>query len=606
MATLRSPIALRLLAHDPNVAADAALVEALSTLVPEVQHEVIDLLVRRAHSPSLTRLIGRSVTFDDSLNDQLARRAGDLAASLRMAIESENGDERLGAIGLIERGRATHLAYLLADALRSRCPRTRERAADALYNLTSHWLGVNAAISEGRPLSEEERGRTMHWLAEALRSGVSNWELHLQPKVLEAATWLADPLEETIVAKLNDPRCKLAHVLEGMLLSGPDPRKAGFAVRALAIPSLRSAAVVVIRRAQAPDSVRALVAQADLLKRPDVAGGALRIPDCEWLDPSVALFHEAGAGQAEKAVAWLGAIGCPKAAKTQRLWTLITGGSKEFQSAVLHQLVSDRSPEALGLLEGIASSHEEELAGRAREELRRRGRWADGSVPTALDRDDPALLMKLRAQLAAANSRERAHALQRIRECGLTRTLEERIYHLAYDPDALVRSRAISLLADLPGRTSERILRAALDDPDPRVQANAIDVLDALNVPSRREPTQAKLGSPNNRVRANAIKALLRTEVRQAGTALLEMLGHPSRDHRVSALWVVERLNLQSLGRRLRELSQLDPDPKVRARSLRVLQGWGWASRGQEAAEENVFSSLTPGKPAEARCHRSC
>ena len=87
-----------------------------------------------------------------------------------------------------------------------------------------------------------------------------------------------------------------------------------------------------------------------------------------------------------------------------------------------------------------------------------------------------------------------------------------------------MRSLAVGLLADLPGPTSQRILRIAVQDADPRVQANAIEALDKLDLEERIPATTAHLDSPHARVRANAVKSLLRVELEKAGEVLLDML----------------------------------------------------------------------------------
>ncbi len=186
------------------------------------------------------------------------------------------------------------------------------------------------------------------------------------------------------------------------------------------------------------------------------------------------------------------------------------------------------------------------------------------------DRGD--LLVPIRAKLASNNCADRGQALQLARAMGQARAVEEQVYKLSHDPDAVVRSLAISMLAELPGPTGRRILRAAMMDPDERVQANAVEVLDVLDVPDRLADTEPKLESPNNRVRANAVKSLLRMEFRKSGDVLLNMLDDPSSAPRISALWVIERLELASVVRRVTAMSRHDSDLRVRRRAQRVLR----------------------------------
>ena len=150
------------------------------------------------------------------------------------------------------------------------------------------------------------------------------------------------------------------------------------------------------------------------------------------------------------------------------------------------------------------------------------------------------------------------------------------------------------MLAKLPGPTTSRILRAAADDQDERVQANAIEALEVLDSEDRRRCTEPKLESPNSRVRANAVKSLLRAELHQAGEILLDMLEDSSPAHRLSALWVVERLELRAVAGRLLDISQNDPDQRVKRRAARVSRGLAGekgnhgGAAGQEAGNEQV------------------
>ena len=178
----------------------------------------------------------------------------------------------------------------------------------------------------------------------------------------------------------------------------------------------------------------------------------------------------------------------------------------------------------------------------------------------------------VRGKLASASPPDRARALRLVRQIGYVREVEEQIYRLAHDPDPMVRSAAIGCLQQLPGVTTNRILRGALGDSDARVQADAVEALDTLDVQDRVALTRPKLESMNNRVRANAVKSLLRTELQQAGETLLDMLDHTSRSHRLSALWVVSRLGLGGVVHRIETMSQSDPDEQVRRRAARVLE----------------------------------
>ena len=186
-----------------------------------------------------------------------------------------------------------------------------------------------------------------------------------------------------------------------------------------------------------------------------------------------------------------------------------------------------------------------------------------------------ALPALLRARLAFGDPAERRRTLRMVADLGVTKELTETVYRSAHDTDPSVRGCAISILGNMPGPTSVRILRQAVNDPDERVQATAIEVLDRMDWSERAPVTRPKLRSPHNRVRANAIKSLLRMEISEAGDALLDMLEDSSGSHRLSAIWVVERVGLKSLAPRMTMLSRDDPDERVRRRAASAIQSLG-------------------------------
>jgi HEAT repeat protein len=165
---------------------------------------------------------------------------------------------------------------------------------------------------------------------------------------------------------------------------------------------------------------------------------------------------------------------------------------------------------------------------------------------------------------------DRLEALQRVNSSGAVSDHADAVYSACNDPDPSVRAVGISLLAQIPGAATIRLLRQALNDRDPRVQANAIEVLDAIGFAERVHWIADKMKSADSRVRANAIRSCLRAEMYQAAEALLAMIESESSAHRVSALWLVEKLRLRTLLPRVQEIMEKDPDPRVRGRAKRI------------------------------------
>ncbi len=599
------PRALGLLDGEPNIAADAALALALPHLDRPTQRIVLQMLLDRGEVDALATLIGDYDTYGDDTRELLLEHVRNLHSGIRRAAGSTSFKRRAGAIDLIVASRSGKLVYLLAEALKGRCARTRERAAAGLHAMANDWLeSERSAPSDGSAAQHAAYGDD---LTEAVRVALMTWEVHLRPKILEATAWLSDRLFAALQRKLQEPRTKVARAFGDLLAAASDPRLAGFALRALAVPELRTAAARTISEARDERFIRAIFAEGWLLCDPEIRKGCRWIRGARWLTGDVDLFRELDERESADAMMLVHAIGGPPEPRLDLFRRLIGTGDERIRRALLWQLISDESDPVTELLHLIAGRTDGEAATIARREFqRRRGvhttppatpdesesssaaakaqrlfarAWEDfdqvdaahrTAVIDSLRQCGAILPVLLRAKFAASDAMDRARALRMTHTLGMLRQLEEQVYHLARDPDPIVRSSAVLLLAELPGAASQRILRAAVDDPDARVQANVIEALDKLDAANRAEITGKKLDSPHNRVRANAVKSLLRTDLRQAGDTLLDMLDDTSSAHRLSALWVVQRLKLQSLFERLIDMSRNDPDEKVRRRAARV------------------------------------
>lgn len=626
MGTPPLPAAFAHLMDTRNLAADAALVEVLPHLEPFAQAAALEILVKRGEAPFLAQVVGRFGESGEILQQLVLGNVNGLSAGVRLAISSTSFQHRASAIEVIRQSKAARLAYLLPDALRYRCRQTRELAATALHQMTAHLLD---RLEGGPPPAEVvELNVSASCLGEALGSAVRCWEAHLQPKVLQAAFWLGDRVEPAIVRKLAEQRTKITHALTDLLEGTSDPRLAGFVLRALAIPELRSAAARSISRAHDTIFLRAVLVESWLLADAEIERGCRWIRDGRWLQEAIETLHGLEPRAVAGAVRFLTSIGGPHDGKVKRLGELAGAGSDDVRRAVLWQLVHDDSKASTELLTVIAARTGSSIATMATRELRRRrgGESGGGTPPEPVtaatpqaatlqlfDRywqqfDDlsqeeqvtagaairhriPQIGALLEAKLASTDPLDQARALRIVRRLELAKGMEASIYRLASGPDSVARSLAVSMLVELPGATAERLLRRAVNDPDERVQANAIETLDQLNVEDRVHYTRPKLDSPNSRVRANAIKALLRVELRQAGEALIDMLEAPSPAHRLSALWVIERLRSPAVIHMVRDMTCNDPDQRVRERAKRLCGA---------LAADSVAASQQPSAPADA------
>ncbi|MHC4089737.1 MAG: HEAT repeat domain-containing protein [Planctomycetota bacterium] len=608
------PAAYALLPDVPNLAVETALLEALPDLEANEQCAALDALVARRRDRGLRQLVGNFAGFDAGLQDRILARTRGLYAGARLAMADENLDVRTGAIEFIRRSGDCRLAYLLAGALRQPCPKTRERAGEAIHDVTEHYLTRRATAAEQAAIEPDlqSEGR---YLAGALRQAVESWDMHFRPAVLTAAMWMAEEVEDDLLAEAAAPRSKLPRGLLERLYVPEDGRLAAFALRALQSPPLRVEAARTIEAARHADFVTGLISESWVLADPRIALPCLRIRRLNWLDEGAPALTDLPPVQVEGAVRLIAASGMPSDNKVRLYAQLLAEADSNGRRAAFWKLIDVRTEAANCLLRELAQHRDDPLSPAAAAELDRRGCTSEVTSPgrfDALDQDAlssalipagdqplefeefwrafdslddssrepageaarrecPDLADRLRAKLVAGETSDRVKALRMVRELEFTRQVEEQIYRLANDADSVVRSLATALLIDLDGPTTRRILRRALDDPDARVQANAIEALDYIELPQRDRDLVPKLDAPHQRVRATAVAALLKMQVPEAAEALLEMLEAPSRAQRISALWVVEHLQLASLVHRLADLSQNDPDPQVRRRAGRVL-----------------------------------
>ena len=607
-----TPPALALLAGDPNQAADETLLAVLPSLAGDARGTVLDVLVAREQPRSLATIVAGFNRYDDDLQAMVLDRLDGLFVGVRGAASMGTYEQRASAFDLIVRAHDGRNAYLLADALRHPCGRTREHGAEALAAMTAQLLDTRQAGLTAPAVPGWHRQCQL--LVDALRRALGSWEVHHQTTALRACLWMADHLEADLLAKLAEPRAKLSPAMQRLIGQTSDPRLAGFVLRALALPELRAEAVRTIARARDATFIKALVRESWQLVDPEVRRRCRWIRELHWLEAHWPRLTAARAPLPARAVQLVAATGLPPDTR-RALWRDTWGqGDAALDRALVAQLIGDVNPLTTSLLMEAARHSDALVARIAQRALHRRQRQPGDEhqaggvalplgppippVPTStaplweqlwehfeqlgddecrqlagrLGEHVPALLVQLRARLGGSDQQTRIRALRFAKAMHLVGELSEQVYRLVHDPEPSVRSCALTLLVELPGPATLRVLRDALNDPDPRVQANAIDTLDTLELADQVTQLPDKLVSPHQRVRANAIQALLRRELAEAGDALLDMLEHESPAHRLSALWVVERLKLRSLLARLEAATRRDPDPRVRKRARRVLK----------------------------------
>ncbi len=616
------------LIHTRNLSADAALLAALPTAGEDHQEWILDTLLKRGTSEGLGGLVRCYHQLGHNSQRVAVTRIDQLFATLRLSIKADDLKTRLNTIEMIAQSGNHRLGYLLGVALRDPERHARAAAAQALRGVASRFCtlaealratlarqvgsGPAAMIAQQQELVRLAEDRRL--LAATLEQAVESFDTHQHTEVLEAAMWFADALGPAFWYRAGRPFGKCSRAMQEIFRRSSSPRLVAFAYQALRRAELRS----VIARGVAPrrdkEFMAEMIRQSWAIADPAVQKGLGWIKQLAWLDAIRESVHELPDEVSSRAARFVTALSVPIDKKITFLRHLLSKGSRAAQEASLWALIEIRSDSATELLRAVAGRDDPQLSRIAGRELMRRGLAelspaTEGEISTPLlsareipgqppqpwtfqaywdafpDMDDnaqvsagremiklvPEAPQHLTRKMRAGKRSERIRALQIARTLGLSKGLDEQVYLLAHDPDRFVRSAAIASLAELPGPTTRRILRAALLDSDPRVQANAIEALDKLHDIAEVRRVASKVSDRNQRIRANTIKALLRLGLHEAARALLAMLSDSDRAQRVSALWVIERLNLRALIYRVVQMASNDPDPQVRRRATRLL-----------------------------------
>jgi HEAT repeat protein len=185
----------------------------------------------------------------------------------------------------------------------------------------------------------------------------------------------------------------------------------------------------------------------------------------------------------------------------------------------------------------------------------------------------PDAMQRLSRRLSTGPIEQRVKALQIVQELGLAEQLRAALIPLCSHPHARVRSKAVSVLGEVPAIATTVVLDKILNDTDARVRANAIEVLESKQAEEYVPLLAQRARSAHNRERANAIKALCRMKVATASNQLLTMLRDQRSEHRISAMWALRQIGWWALLSEVGRIAKVDTDPRAKRYALTVLRG---------------------------------
>jgi hypothetical protein len=184
----------------------------------------------------------------------------------------------------------------------------------------------------------------------------------------------------------------------------------------------------------------------------------------------------------------------------------------------------------------------------------------------------PDAVLRLGRRLGAPDIDGRIKAMQITQELGLSDQLRSQLIQLCTDPNAKVRSKAISVVGDLPDLPPDPLIERLMLDSDARVRANTIEILESRKKTAFLPVLAQRARSAHSRERANAIKAMHRMRVTTASSQLLVMMRDERSEHRISALWALGQTGIWQLVNEAVRLAKEDANLKVRRYALAVVK----------------------------------
>jgi HEAT repeat protein len=184
----------------------------------------------------------------------------------------------------------------------------------------------------------------------------------------------------------------------------------------------------------------------------------------------------------------------------------------------------------------------------------------------------PDALQRLQRRSLTGTIEHRVKALQIIQELGVAESMREALIQLCADPNPRIRSKAVTVLGEVPTAPSTLLIDKLMNDTDARVRANAVEVMEGRGDPEFIPALTQQALAATGRERANAIKAMHRMKVGMAGGQLLQMLRDGRAEHRISALWALRQIGWWQLLNEVGRLARADDNVRVRRYALGVLK----------------------------------
>lgn len=617
------------LVESQNQAADDVLLEALAIGDTAEQAVALEGLTRRGTTHGITGVLGFFARLAEPLQAVAVEKIKSAHTALRAASRNADYAVRLAAMRVVAVGRQGKLAYLLAENLRESDEALSQAACDALLSM-SRWVAeTSRAMSDLADDTEAGERELMARYAEmmdqrpdieaAVARGMDVVRTRHAQDLLRAALLLCDWPGSRTLAILKTSRHGGQATMVRRLQQPPSADHVEAFLLGASHGHLRSHFGVAVSHVTDPAVLDGLVRRVHWLKDQQLRLCVHQVTQGVWwedagIERDLARRTTFGA---TKVAAWLTASGMHDALQDGQIEKMLAAAPDDFAARLqLLRLVAERPMGAsVTALKTFLRDNDERIARMAARELIRRkppeyenallqqmnaghetvralirralGQSGFDSYWNRFDRMDratrkqagrammkllPDALALIGKRLNAGVVEERVRAMQIVQELGLAKALRDTLVPLCAHSNARVRSKAVSLLGDIPDDDARLLIERALNDSDARVRANAIEVLETKRAAEFVPMLIDRARSTHSRERANAVKALHRLRIGTAGTQLLNMLRDERSEHRIGAMWALRQIGWWQLLGEVATIAKTDQNIKARRYAVTLIK----------------------------------
>ncbi|HTW94248.1 MAG TPA: HEAT repeat domain-containing protein [Tepidisphaeraceae bacterium] len=619
---------LQIFIESDNAAADDVLLEGLRLGTEPEKAAILDALFRRQSVRGRSGVIGYFDHLSPPLQQWVLARIRELHSALRECGRSSSPDLRLAALKLISLGRQGKLAYVLSENLHRGEENVSKAAADALLGL-AWWISAQTkalqhgdATIEGvdRAVVYEEIIDQRPEIESAVMRAVEIHRGKHGADLVRAALLLMDWPGSKSLAALSAAKHGGQSVLVRRLQQPPLPEHVEAFLISASHAQLRTHFGSVFAHIADAPVLDAILRKTYWLKDTQLQLCMHQVTRGQWWGDAELVHDITRRTPADAALIgeWIGASGSHDVLQDERLERLRQHAAEDFGARLrlLRIAMRRRRGASVELIKTFLSDSDERIARMAaREMIRRRppeyeslllqrmttaplsvrklitrslghvgfeafwqrfdrmDRETRGQAGRAMLKMLPDAVQRLGRRLATGPIDERLKAMQMTHELGLSEPLKDMLAALSAHMNSKVRSKAVSVLGDVPAAATDTLIERALNDSDSRVRANAVEVLEERCSQQFIPVLASRARAGHNRERANAIKALHRLRVVPAADALLAMLRDSRPEHRVSAMWALKQIGWWKLLNEVGRLAKEDSNFRVRRYALAVLRG---------------------------------